>query len=89
MKVIKLSREFKRDMKKIKKRGKDLSKLNQVVQNLIIGKKLESKYRENKLQGNYENKLECHIEPNWLLIYEIGEQELILYRTGSHSDLFE
>lgn len=89
MKRIKLAHEFKRDMKKLKKRGKDLSKLDKVVQSLIKSKKLDSKYREHKLQGNYINKLECHLEPDWLLIYEIDDAYVTLYRTGSHSDLFK
>jgi len=50
---------------------------------------LESKYKDHLLSGNYKNKRECHIKPDWLLIYEVNNDELVLYRTGSHSELFK
>ena len=89
MKQIRMSNEFTRDLKRIKKRGKLLSKLNILVDLLVLGKKLGVKYREHKLSGNYRGKMECHIEPDWLLIYEVSVDFIILYRTGSHADLFE
>lgn len=88
MRKVRIVREFKRDLKKVKKRGKSLVKLDKIVGMLLRNKKLENKYRIHKLQGNYGNKLECHIEPDWLLIYELNEDYLTLYRTGSHADLF-
>ena len=86
---IRVANEFKRDLKKVKKRGKDINRLNEIVKKICSNVKLEQKYRAHKLRGNYQDKMECHIEPDWLLIYEFDGQYVILYRTGSHSDLFE
>ncbi len=81
---------FKKDLKVIKKRGYNLSLLNNVVDMLTMGQPLPEKYKDHNLIGNYKGCRECHITPDWLLIYEISEGELILYltRTGTHSDLF-
>lgn len=79
---------FKRDYKRIRRQGNKLSNLRQVITKLANLEILESKYRDHKLSGNYVGKRECHIEPNWLLIYEITEYELRLHDTGSHSELF-
>lgn len=81
---------FKKDLKVAKKRGYDLQLLNDVVDTLAMGLPLDEKYKDHKLIGNYQGCRECHITPDWLLIYEISEEELILYltRTGTHSDLF-
>ncbi len=74
----------------MKKRGKDLAKLKYVVNELANQRPLDEKYRDHELTGNYRNFRECHIEPDWLLIYRIekGELTLALVRTGTHSDLF-
>lgn len=74
----------------MKKRGKDLEKLKYVVNELANQRPLDEKYRDHELTGNYRNFRECHIEPEWLLIYRIekGELTLALVRTGTHSDLF-
>lgn len=74
----------------MKKRGKDLAKLKYVVNELANQHTLDEKYRDHELTGNYRNFRECHIEPDWLLIYRIekGELTLALVRTGTHSDLF-
>ena len=74
----------------MKKRGKDLEKLKYVVNELANQRPLDEKYRDHELTGNYRNFRECHIEPDWLLIYRIekGELTLALLRTGTHSDLF-
>ncbi len=81
---------FKKDLKTAKKRGYDLSLLNNVVNTLASGSPLAEKYKDHNLIGNYKGCRECHITPDWLLIYEISEDEIILYltRTGTHSDLF-
>lgn len=81
---------FKKDLKLAKKRGYDLSLLNNVVNMLAMGQQLAEKYKDHMLLGNYKGCRECHITPDWLIIYEISENELILYltRTGTHSDLF-
>lgn len=80
---------FSRDLKKIKKRGYNVSLLNNVVTKLQNGELLEPKYRDHSLTGNWVNYRECHIQPDWLLVYRIYNDELILVltRTGSHSDL--
>ena len=81
---------FKKDLKVIKKRGYNLSLLNNVVDMLTMGQPLPEKYKDHNLIGNYKGCRDCHITPDWLLIYEISEGELILYltRTGTRSDLF-
>jgi mRNA interferase YafQ len=70
------------------KRGKKLSKIVEVLDKLINNQKLPVKYKEHKLVGNYEGFWECHIEPDWLLVYEKTEKDIFLTRTGTHSDLF-
>jgi len=83
---------FKKQLKIIKKRSKDLNKLKKVVDNLANGEKLDEKYRDHILVNNarFKNCRECHIEPDWLLVYRFHDNELILIlvETGSHSDLF-
>lgn len=81
---------FKKDLKLAKKRGYDLKLIGEVVDILAEGKILPSKYKDHSLSGDYIRCRECHITPDWLLIYEIDNNELFLYltRTGTHSDLF-
>ena len=85
-----MTSKFEKDLKLINKRGYHTNKLKEVIKILASGKSLDAKFRDHILKGVYENKHECHIEPGWLLIYEISEQKLILLllRTGTHSDLF-
>jgi mRNA interferase YafQ len=75
----------------MQKRGKNMKKLVNVLDLLASGKTLPSKYKDHQLTGNLSDFRECHIEPDWLLIYQIFENELILSATatGSHSDLFK
>jgi len=80
--------QFKRDLKLSKKRGRDLSKLDPIVDLLLKEKSLPEKNRDHPLSGNYKDHRECHIEPDWLLIYLPGRITLVLVRTGTHSDLF-
>ncbi|MCB9352511.1 MAG: type II toxin-antitoxin system YafQ family toxin [Lewinellaceae bacterium] len=79
---------FRKDLKRVRKRGKDIGKLKTVVRILSLGGLLPPAYRDHMLTGNYKGFRECHIEPDWLLIYRIVEPHLILVRTGSHADLF-
>ncbi len=81
---------FQKDLKRIKKRGYDISLITDVIKILAKGETLPEKYRDHTLIGEYSGCRECHIQPDWLLIYEIDGDVLILYltRTGSHSDLF-
>lgn len=88
MRKIRQVSSFKKDLKKVTRRSKDLNKLYEVVEKLVMGKSLNKNNRPHRLSGNYVDKLECHIEPDWLLIYEVTDELVILYRTGSHSDLF-
>ena len=83
------TRQFAKDLKKMLKRGKSDEKIKRVIRKLITEKRLEARYKNHRLLGNYKNRRECHIEPNWLLIYKIIEIEIIFERTGTHSDLFE
>lgn len=87
---IKPSNQFKKDVKLAHKRGYDLKLLTAVIEKLANGEVLDPKYRDHQLSGNFGFYRECHIQPNWLLIYEIEDSSLILYlsRTGTHSDLF-
>lgn len=87
---IQFTNQFKKDVKLAKKQGKILEKLYGVIENLAEGKVLEAKYHDHFLSGNYKSCRECHIEPDWLLIYEIIDDVLVLIlnRTGSHSELF-
>lgn len=89
--TLKPTTQFKRDLKKAQKQNKNLDLLNKVLQQLADGIPLPEKNRDHALTGNYAGCLECHIQPDWLLIYEIAEDTLFLYltRTGSHSELFE
>lgn len=80
---------FKKDIKRAQKRRKDLEKIWAVAETLQQGKTLAAKYRPHKLSGNWSPFWECHIEPDWLLIYLITDESLILVRTGTHTDLFD
>lgn len=73
----------------MKKRGKDLDKLTEIVTKLVQGETLEPRYKPHPLVGNWKPKWDLHIEPDWLLIYEVTEDEVLLARTGSHADLFK
>ena len=79
---------FKRDLKQAKKRGKDLRKLSHVVEALLAGRKLASRHRPHRLSGKWSRYWECHIEPDWLLVWGHQDEILVLVRTGSHTDLF-
>lgn len=89
---IKYSKNFKKQLKKVIKQGKNIDKLLKVVELLSNGETLDVKYKDHPLIDNeyYRDCRECHIEPDWLLVYKYNNDELILYLvgTGSHSDLF-
>ena len=86
---INYTTQFKKDYKRIKKQNKDLDKLRVVIEKLAAGKKLEPKYRDHQLSGNWSGHHDCHIESDWILIYRTAVNELFLERTGSHSELFK
>lgn len=88
MKTIRRTSQFKRDVKRVQRQGKDLEELKRVLEMLVKEGELAPKYRDHVLVGQYKGTRECHIEPDWLLLYERAESEIVLIRTGSHSDLF-
>lgn len=73
----------------MKRRGKNMTKLKLVIDMLVEQTPLPAKHNDHKLQGQYLHRRECHIEPDWLLIYKRDSDALVLERTGSHADLFE
>ena len=85
------TKSFKRDYKLSKKQGKNFKKFEKIYDILLSGEKLDQKYKDHLLTGNYIPCRECHIEPDWLLVYYIDEEEQIIYfvRLGSHSKLFD
>lgn len=89
---IKAIGKFKNQLKKVVKQGKDISKFREVLIVLANGERLDEKYRDHKLinDNHYKDCRECHIEPDWLLVYKYNENELILFMvgTGSHSEIF-
>lgn len=87
---IRPTTRFQKDLKRIQKRGYDLELLTDVIRKLAAGEELPPKNRDHALVGDYSGCRECHIAPDWLLVYEIDGNELLLYltRTGTHSDLF-
>ncbi len=87
--IVTETSQFKKDLKKVKRQDKDLRKLKSLVFKLAHNQKLDAKYKDHPLKSNWKNRRECHIEPDWLLIYKLLPDELILERTGSHSELFE
>jgi mRNA interferase YafQ len=80
---------FKRDVKRMQRRGKDLSKLRQVIRMLLEEVVLPLSCKDHLLTGNWKSFRDCHLEPDWLLLYKIDRTDLILTRTGTHSDLFD
>ena len=83
------TKQFDRDLKRMLKRGGDKQKIKLAISKLISETELESKYKDHKLIGSYEGRRECHIEPDWLLIYKLEKDEIIFERTGTHSDLYK
>ncbi len=88
MKEIRYTSRFKKDVKQLKKSGKNFTVFKAVIAQLAKGEMLAPKYRDHKLIGEYKGTRECHIAPDWLLIYEATENELVLVRTGMHTKLF-
>ncbi len=80
--------QFERDVRQMKKRGKNLDKLKIIIRSLVEEEPLDPLHREHKLVGNRRGRRECHIESDWLLIYKTETNRIIFERTGTHSDLF-
>jgi len=87
--TIRYTSQFKKDYKQIKKQNKDLTKLQTLIEKLVNRETLEAKYKDHGLAGSLKGYRDCHIEPDWLIIYKIAHDTLILERTGSHSELFK
>ena len=87
---VKFTAQFKKDLKKAQKQHKDLEHLYDVIEQLADGNVLDEKYHDHELRGEYKGTRECHVEPDWLLVYEIRVKVLVLmlYRIDSHSELF-
>lgn len=86
---ISTTTKFDKETEILRKRGKDMSKLGDIVKKLSHEEILDPKYRNHKLKGNFKGRWECHVEPDWLLVYCKTKTEIIFERTGSHSDLFK
>jgi len=89
MKKVSQTKQFSRDVKRMRKRGRDLEKLREVVKRLAGGTQLPPNYRDHPLVGSWHPSRDCHIEPDWILIYTSDKDSLRLERTGTHSDLFK
>ncbi len=88
MLILNASTAYKKDLKLCKKRGYNLALLNAAINTLLIPAPLPPKNKDHPLSGNHAGKRECHITPDWLLIYRVNDKELYLVRTGTHADLF-
>lgn len=90
MRTFSRTSQFKKDVKRADKRGKDLAKLREVLDRLIEGNPLPPEYKDHPLRGDFAGSRDCHIEPDWLLIYTLTEKgaHVRFERTGTHSDLF-
>ena len=86
---ISYRKQFEKELKKQKKRGKDLEKIKVVIKIIANQQELPPKYRNHRLVGNFKDHWECHFEPDWLLVYKKTDTEVVFERTGSHSDLFK
>ncbi len=88
---VKFTSQFKRDLKKAQKQHKNLDRLFALIESLADGHELDASYRDHELTGKYKGVRECHIEPDWLLLYEVKQQVLVLmiYRLGSHAAVFK
>jgi mRNA interferase YafQ len=86
---IRFTGSFKKDYKRLQKRGFDMAKLRHVLEHLVSGDRQPEQYKDHPLRGNYAGARDCHIEPDWVLIYAIVGDELRLLRTGTHADLFK
>jgi mRNA interferase YafQ len=83
------SKQFERDLKKMLKQGKKGDKIKAMMRSLVNQEPLATKHKDHKLIGNYKGRRECHIEPDWLLIYKQTTETIIFERTGTHADLFK
>lgn len=85
---IRRTSQFRKDVKRLQRSGKDIEELLFVITELAEGKQLSRQYHDHPLKGKFKGKRDCHIEDDWILLYSIENNEVILYRTGTHSQLF-
>jgi mRNA interferase YafQ len=83
------TKSFERDLKRLRKRGKDIARLWDVVEALRLRHPLEPRHRDHPLSGEWQGFRDCHVEPDWVLIYQLDDEAVYLTRTGTHSDLLE
>ena len=89
MKKVSQTTQFSRDVKRMRKRGRDLGRLQEVVRLLAAGMALPARHRDHPLIGQWAPSRDCHVEPDWILIYTADAESLRLERTGTHADLFK
>lgn len=89
MRSVRRDSQFKKDVKRLLRRGKDLTKLKVIIETLAVAEALPARHKDHPLKGTLRDCRECHIEGDWLLIYRLEGSELCLVRTGAHADLFE
>jgi len=91
MMTLETTTQFRKDYKRVKRRGYNLALLKTVIDTLLMGEPLDIRNRDHALSGDMAKYRECHVQPNWLLIYRIEQDHLILivHRTGTHADLFD
>lgn len=89
MRIPGYTTQFERDLRLMQRRGKDTGKLKAILTALINEEPLPERQRDHPLVGNYKGRRECHVEPDWLLVYKLVNNEIIFERTGTHGDLFE
>lgn len=82
------TKQFSKDVKRVRKRGKNMEKLKLIVLSLVGGENLDAIHREHKLVGDFAERRECHIESDWLLVYKVEGNTIVFERTGTHADLF-
>ena len=86
---LKLSTRYKKSYRRLERRGKNMDKLHRVVTMLCEGEVLPMKYRNHPLRGNWVGHMECHLEPDWLLVYQLSDEHVFLVESGTHADLFD
>ena len=89
MAIPSFTRQFDKDVKRMKRRGKNIEKIKIVIRSLIAEEMLDPIHHDHKLIGNWQGRRECHIESDWLLIYMVESDRVVFERTGTHSDLFQ
>ena len=89
MRIPVYTRQFERDIKRAKKRRKNVEKLKIIIQSLVAEEIIDPIHREHKLIGNWKGRRACHIESDWLLIYKVDSDRIIFERTGTHADIFQ